>query len=448
MSYLDYLPWFYADIPEIAAVGSAFDAENEQLIGQFAMIPRDAVISTAEEDRILQWEKLLGIIPQDRTLVQRRMMVLGRLKGAGKLNEAKIKSIVETFSGGDSIVSFSDSTLTVRVAPPEWGEVFLFPDVEKALAPLVPAHLNLVVERYYNTWEDRMATYGSWCALKTGYDAVTGDMGTDCPTTNLAVNGDFSSGTTGWASTTGTMSVIDFSIYDTVFPIPCSAGLMDFLITNGDDVLWLFPDGTISTADRPSKTLTEAGTVLLFCTNFSAANLIINDAGTDARYLGDLSDLPPLTYWLNLENCTNITGDLSDLPPLTYLLSLNGCANVTGDLADLPCLTGILSLPDCPNITGSLSDLPALSYTLRLSGCPLVAGAYTSVNGANVPTYTYLNNTGLSAVDLDNTLIAYAACTRNNGTFSAVGMTRTAASDAAVSNLTGRGWAISGITKV
>ena len=99
---------------------------------------------------------------------------------------------------------------------------------------------------------------------------------------------------------------------------------------------------------------------------------------------------------------------------------------------------------------GSLADLPALTNFLNLAGCSLVTGAYTSVSGASVPTTTILTGTGMSATDMDNTLIAYAATTKNNGTFTATGKTRTAASDAAVTTLTSapRNWTISGITKV
>jgi len=49
---------------------------------------------------------------------------------------------------------------------------------------------------------------------------------------------------------------------------------------------------------------------------------------------------------------------------------------------------------------------------------------------------------------MDDTLIAYAAATKNNGTFTATGKNRTAASDAAIATLTGRGWTISGLVKI
>ncbi len=107
-----------------------------------------------------------------------------------------------------------------------------------------------------------------------------------------------------------------------------------------------------------------------------------------------------------------------------------------------------MHLGGCTQVTGSLADLPPLTYVLNLGGCTQVTGAYTQVSGSTVPTLTYLDNTGISASDMDATLIAYANTTKNNGTFRANGMTRTSASDSAVSTLVGRGWSVSGMTVV
>jgi hypothetical protein len=180
--------------------------------------------------------------------------------------------------------------------------------------------------------------------------------------------------------------------------------------------LWIFPVGTVlhsdgttpiatSTAQQPDVDIpTGGGIVILMCNNFSG-NYSLNDNNTDANYVGDLADLQgKITYFLSLYNCTNITGSLADLQgKITYYLNLYNCTNITG--------------------------------------------VYTPV-GSGTPTYTYLDYTGLSSTDMDNTLIAYDAAGKTNGTFRANEMTRTASSDTAVSNLTTKGWSISGITKV
>ncbi|NCC69462.1 MAG: DUF2179 domain-containing protein [Clostridia bacterium] len=98
-----------------------------------------------------------------------------------------------------------------------------------------------------------------------------------------------------------------------VFPIHVTAGLMDFSAKNLTGRKWYFADGTTSTAERPAKTLSASETVYLTGDFSNSSTLEVNDNGTDARYTGDLSDLPALTYYLNLYNCPNITGDLFDV---------------------------------------------------------------------------------------------------------------------------------------
>lgn len=164
---------------------------------------------------------------------------------------------------------------------------------------------------------------------------------------------------------------------------------------------------------------------------------------------GSLSDLSgKITYYLNLYNCNNITGSLSVLGgKLTNYLNLYNCTNITGSLADLGGkLTTSLNLSDCPNITGSLSDLGGkLTNYLNLSGCQNITGVYS---GNSYPTTVNLSNTGLTAADMDQTLINFNAGTTKSGTFTANGMTRTAASDDAVAGLTEKGWKFTGLTKI
>ncbi len=297
-----------------------------------------------------------------------------------------------------------------------------------------------------------------------------------------------------------------------------TAGTFNFGITNGADVLWVFPDGTTSTAAQPNVAV-PAGVTKLYASNLSASGVQLTDGASDAIVTSQLRDFNKLTYYLSLYNCANVTGSLADLQgKLTYYLGLGNCTKITGSLADLQgkltyylslykCslvtgsladlqgkLTYYLNLYNCTNITGSLADLQGkltyylelyncakitgsladlqgkLTNTLNLGNCSLITGSladlqgkltnylnlancinitgvYTPV-GTGTPTTTDLSNTGLSSADMDNTLIAYAAATKNNGTFTATGMTRSAASDDAVATLGTRGWQISGITKV
>ena len=271
------------------------------------------------------------------------------------------------------------------------------------------------------------------------------------------------------------------------YKIKVAAGRFNMSWNNVNGRMWVFPAGTVlysdgntpistSTADKPDVTIPAGGGYVWLVSAMWNGLYSLNANDTNTRITGSLSDLPPLTYTLSLYGCSLVTGALSDLPPLTNTLSLYACSLVTGALSDLPPLTNTLSLYNCSLVTGALSDLPPLTYYLllsgcskvtgalsdlppltnyiNLSGCSLVTGAYTAVNGNSVPTTTILTVTGLSATDMDATLIAYAACTKTGGTFTATGKTRTTASDAAVLHLTtptgsgGLGWTVTGLSVV
>jgi len=209
------------------------------------------------------------------------------------------------------------------------------------------------------------------------------------------------------------------TVYEWAYPIPMAAGTMDFTITNGQGILWVFPDGTTSTSAHPAKVLASAGTCWLYLTNWGASNLKISDGNTNTKYTGNLADLPPLTYYLSLYGCSLVTGSLADLPPVTNTLSIGGCSLVTG----------------------SLADLPPVTYYLDLNGCSLVAGVLSPHTSLK---YCYLAGTGVSQSDMDQTIINLATNNTQTGGALTTNGTRSAASDAAVATLRARGWTVDG----
>lgn len=148
-----------------------------------------------------------------------------------------------------------------------------------------------------------------------------------------------------------------------------------------------------------------------------------------------------------IEKNTAIKIDLSDLDcKITNVLNLYSCPNITGDLSDLGGkITNTLSLGLCPNITGDLSDLGGrvLNF-LSLNGCTNITGVYS---GAKYPKTFTVSKTSITATDMDANLINFAASGVKSGKFTAVNMTRTAASDDAVATLVANGWTVSGLTK-
>lgn len=166
---IEYLPEFLREVMEFKALFETEDYEVDILYPSIESIFAEVIIMYCSEERLSQWEEALNIIPKG-TVDERRYYVKSVLRGSGKLNEEKIKSIVDAFTGGEAIVTFGSSVITVKILPPNNGEVYRFPDVERALKPLVPAHLGLSVLRYYSTWADIKKNYADWNAVSQAED--------------------------------------------------------------------------------------------------------------------------------------------------------------------------------------------------------------------------------------------------------------------------------------
>jgi len=184
-----------------------------------------------------------------------------------------------------------------------------------------------------------------------------------------------------------------------LFLLKASAGRFNFSWDNSDGRLWTFPAGTVLHSDgvTPIETSTDqkpdviipagGGNVILRSANWNG-DYSLNNNDTDDVYVGDLSDLPNLSYFLRLYKCTNITGDLSDLPNLSYYLSLAKCTNITGAMNTTQTSQKIY-LTGCSNIDVDQTLINLAVYwdgktsglTLNMLGCGVPSDT-TEVNDA------------------------------------------------------------------
>jgi hypothetical protein len=161
---IEYLPAMMQELAEFKEFTKSENYEFDLLHDGVQVIIDDSYILTAREARIIEWERDLKIVPYG-TLAQRKSFIISYLRGQGKLNESKIKSVVEGFTGGDSIITFADSTIRIQILVPPGGDIYRLPDVERALNAKIPAHINLTVERYYSSWNDVKTNYTDWSAV-------------------------------------------------------------------------------------------------------------------------------------------------------------------------------------------------------------------------------------------------------------------------------------------
>lgn len=149
---INYLPKFLKEIEEYQELFKSLDIEVNSFENEINYVINLASILNADEIRISEWEAFLKI-EKKGNLYQRKLYILAALRSVGKLNEKKIQDIVNIYTnGGGAIVLVENSNIIIKVKPPEQGETFLFPDIERTILVMKPAHLGLIVARYYSTY--------------------------------------------------------------------------------------------------------------------------------------------------------------------------------------------------------------------------------------------------------------------------------------------------------
>lgn len=158
-----YYPQVIQNISEFKAIINADYPEFESASSGVTRVTDDAHFSNMSEERVRQWENILGITPvANSSLSDRRETIIARIRGQGKLNTALINSIVKTFTGGTANAWVEDSVLYVAITPPPNNKQFQFTNVEQELRKKIPAHLGFSISRNYFSWGEIDNTFGTW----------------------------------------------------------------------------------------------------------------------------------------------------------------------------------------------------------------------------------------------------------------------------------------------
>lgn len=102
----------------------------------------------------------------------------------------------------------------------------------------------------------------------------------------------------------------DYSLEQTpVFPVRLT-GFMDFEIFGNVDILWRYPDGTLSPNAHATGYISGVDTYYLFCENFLNGDVTIK-ANNTTGFIGSLNDIPNLSFGLDVSN-TMASGHFGD----------------------------------------------------------------------------------------------------------------------------------------
>lgn len=165
-----YYPQVIQSILEFQAIIDSEYPEIENVSDGADRVINDAYLTTMSEERIEQWENMLGIQPIEGSSVSdRRETVIARIRGQGKLNTELINIIVGTFTGGTAKSWVEGSVLCVEIALPPNNKQFQFLNVEQELKNKIPAHLRLRVSRDYYNWEEIDDICSTWTDIRNTY---------------------------------------------------------------------------------------------------------------------------------------------------------------------------------------------------------------------------------------------------------------------------------------
>jgi hypothetical protein len=183
INLLDYLPEFIADIKEFQII---MDIESEyfnRFYGDISNTLDNNYLETMSIEVVQRFETFLGILGEG-TLIQRKNYLKALFKKGNKLNENTIRTIISTITGSKALIKFysgseidapitGQGVLKIQVLSPDPLVNYKFNDIIRAISPLMPEHIKLIVIKYFATWGDIQNAYSSWEGVKNEADWAT-----------------------------------------------------------------------------------------------------------------------------------------------------------------------------------------------------------------------------------------------------------------------------------
>ena len=170
---LNYYPEVIKSIREFQKMIEVESLQVEEMHEALTKALGNAYISTADENRIAQWERYLGIVPLPQGedslelwLEDRKETILARLYNPTKLNSKSISEIISIFTGGTARSYFKDGVIHILIDAPTTNKQYKIANIEQELSRKIPAHLMLNVGLQYYSWEEVLNGYKRYKTLE------------------------------------------------------------------------------------------------------------------------------------------------------------------------------------------------------------------------------------------------------------------------------------------
>lgn len=164
---IDYVPPYYDVLLESREILAAEDAEIARLNAEINDLLLQFNASTATWG-LREWERIVGVSTDEtKSIEERRSVVIAKLRGTGVVNAALVKSVAESFQGGELNVIEKNAEYKVQIEfVSTYGVPSNIDDLTAILREIIPAHLEIEYKFKYLTYNVVKASYKDYNALK------------------------------------------------------------------------------------------------------------------------------------------------------------------------------------------------------------------------------------------------------------------------------------------
>ena len=163
---IDYVPRWYEQFPEVIEI---LDARAEEFIKLNTEIKDvlDQFFVNRATWGLDAWEKVFGITHSEpRSYEERRSVIKSHMRGAGTTTLTMIKSVAESYDGGEVEVENDPENYVVTITfIGTRGVPSNLSDTERALREIVPAHLAIEFKFTYLNWNELDIANLTWDEL-------------------------------------------------------------------------------------------------------------------------------------------------------------------------------------------------------------------------------------------------------------------------------------------
>lgn len=151
-SYEEIKTWYpvwYREVFEMDALWRVFGSQMDRIQADLIQMVENNFIEFADAPTVTRLEAFFGIThPIPRTLVERRAVLIGFVRGRGHIGRPKIIEIISLFTTGEIDVAFSRPGMIDVTVTRDYGDMFNLADIYMILGHRIPAHLTLgVIDR-------------------------------------------------------------------------------------------------------------------------------------------------------------------------------------------------------------------------------------------------------------------------------------------------------------